>query len=170
MRISPKLVRWMTMAALATVMLGGVTGCKWFKKGDKGDYALAPEMRPLEVPPDLTRPNTGAAAELPNTASALTTAAPATAPSNTGFRVDAPREEVFAKLEPLLKSTEGLTISSSAPLLSVYDVNYAGSNFLVRVMAVEGGSSVSAVDPRGVAAAGEAPVKLIAILKAALGG
>jgi hypothetical protein len=54
-------------------------------------------------------------------------------------------------------------------LLGSYDVNYEGSNFLVRVVAVEAGSYVSAVDPRGLPATGSAP-KLMAALKAKLGG
>lgn len=170
MRLSSKLVRPLAMIALASFVVVGVSGCKWFRKSDRGDYALAPEARPLEVPPDLNLPDTSGAAKLPNTASALTTSAPSTAPSASGFRVNGSRDEVFAKLGPLLKATEGLTVSSSAPLLGVYDVTYGGGNFLVRVVAMEGGAYVSAVDPRGLPAAGEGPTKLIAALKAQLGG
>ena len=56
-----------------------------------------------------------------------------------------------------------------AQLLGAYDVAYEGSNFLVRVTAVEAGVYVSAVDPRGLPAAGAAPGKVIAALKAKLG-
>ena len=170
MRVSRNFVRPLAMLALVACVMAGVTGCKWFRKSDRGDYALAPEARPLEVPPDLNLPDTSGAAKLPNTASALTTSAPAPAVSATGFRTSGSRDEVFAKLGPLLQATEGLTVSSSAPLLGVYDVTYGGGNFLVRVAAVEGGAYVSAVDPRGLPASGEAPAKLMAALKAQLGG
>lgn len=170
MLLSHKLVRPLAVIALASLVVTGVSGCKWFHKGDRGDYALAPEARPLEVPPDLNLPDTSGAAKLPATASALTTAAPATATSSTGFHASGSRDEVFAKLGPLLAATEGLTVSSNAPLLGVYDVTYGGGNFLVRVSATEGGAYVSAVDPRGLPATGDAPVKLIAALKAQLGG
>lgn len=169
MRFPSKFVRPLAMIALASFMVAGVAGCKWFRKGDRGDYALAPEARPLEVPPDLNLPDTSGASKLPSTASALTTSAPPAAVSGTGFQTGGSRDEVFAKLGPLLSATEGLTVSSSAPLLGVYDVTYGGGNFLVRVTAVEGGAYVSAVDPRGLPATGEAPAKLIAALKAKLG-
>ena len=45
-----------------------------------------------------------------------------------------------------------------------------GANFLVRVSKVDAGTYVSAVDPRGLPAAGEGPAKVLAALKAALGG
>lgn len=170
MRLSPKFVRPLAMIALASFVVVGVSGCKWFRKSDRGDYALSPETRPLEVPPDLNLPDTSGAARLPNTASALSTSAPVAAAPSTGFRASGSRDEVFAKLGPLLSATEGLTVSSSAPLLGVYDVTYGGGNFLVRVAATEGGAYVSAVDPRGLPAAGEGPTKLIAALKAQLGG
>ena len=59
-------------------------------------------------------------------------------------------------------------LASRAQLLGSYDVAYEGSNFLVRVVAVDAGAYISAVDPRGLPATAEAPVKLIATLKAKL--
>ena len=76
---------------------------------------------------------------------------------------------MFAKVGDALAATEGVTIASKAQLLGTYDVNYAGSNFLVRVTKVESGVYVSAVDPRGMPATHEAATKLVAALKAALG-
>jgi hypothetical protein len=55
MRQSVSTVRVLSYALLAVAVAAGTTGC--FKRGVKGDYALAPEMRPLEVPPDLNLPN-----------------------------------------------------------------------------------------------------------------
>ena len=78
------------------------------------------------------------------------------------------RDEVFNNLGTALGAVDGVTIASRAPLLGTYDVSYEGSNFLLRVASVETGTYVSAVDPRGIAAAGPAPAKLVAQLKAAL--
>ena len=69
----------------------------------------------------------------------------------------------------VLRATEGVTVASKAQLLGTYDVNYADTNFLVRVTKVEAGVYVSAVDPRGMPATSAAAVKLIAALKTALG-
>ena len=58
-----------TVRVFSLVLLGVVTavatsGC-FFKRGARGDYALAPEARPLEVPPDLNLPNTAGSAPIP---------------------------------------------------------------------------------------------------------
>ena len=67
-----------------------------------------------------------------------------------------------------LEGIAGVAIATRAQVLGSYDVSYQGSDFLVRVSEVEGGAYVSAVDPRGVPATGEAAVQLIAALQAAL--
>jgi uncharacterized lipoprotein len=165
MRSHSSFLRPLAIAALAIAVLG-VTGCKWFRKGNP-DYAMSAETRPLEVPPDLNLPNTAGAMQLPPTGAPTTPQGVAS--SATGFNVPGPRDEVFAKVGDALAGVEGLTIASRAQLLGSYDVAYEGSNFLVRVVAVEAGTYVSAVDPRGLPAAGSAP-KLMAALKAKLGG
>jgi uncharacterized lipoprotein len=178
MRFSSSLSRSLALALLA-VSIAGLSGCKWFKKGAKGDYALSPEMRPLEVPPDLNLPTTSGAMQIPPAAGQATAAAPgtgaaaaatATAPVSGGFNVAGSRDEVFAKVGDALGGIEGVAIASRAQLLGTYDVAYEGSNFLVRVVGVEAGAYVSAVDPRGLPATGEAATKLMAELKAKLGG
>lgn len=166
MRSYSPFLRPLAFAALAIAVLG-VTGCKWFRKGNP-DYAMSAETRPLEVPPDLNLPNTAGAMKLPPVGGQVA-ATQSAAASATGFNVAGPRDEVFAKVGEALAGVDGLTIATRAQLLGSYDVNYEGSNFLVRVVAVEAGSYVSAVDPRGLPAAGSAP-KLIAALKAKLGG
>jgi hypothetical protein len=166
MRSTSSFLRPLALATLAIAVLG-VSGCKWFRKGNP-DYALSAETRPLEVPPDLNLPNTAGAMKLP-AVGAAPTASQTAAASATGFNVAGTREEVFAKVGDALGGIEGLTIASKAQLLGSYDVAYEGSNFLVRVVGVEAGAYVSAVDPRGLPAAGSAP-KLIAALKAKLGG
>jgi len=157
-------------AAMLVAFLGG---CHWFGK-DSDLYTAEP--RPLEVPPDLDRPNEEAAMKLPATASGQAAAATSTstvaagAATPLGFTVPGERDDIFNKVGDALGKVEGLTVASRAVLLGTYDVNYAGSDFLVRVTKVDAGVYISAVDPRGLPATGEAPVKLIEALKVALGG
>ena len=166
MRSTFPIPRPLAIAVLAIAVLG-VSGCKWFKKGNP-DYALSAEARPLEVPPDLNLPNTAGAMKLPPVAGEVSTQAGAVA-STTGFNVAGARDDVFARLGAALDGTEGVTVANRSQLLGTYDVTYEGSNFLVRVVAVEAGTYVSAIDPRGLPATGSAP-KLVAALKARLGG
>jgi uncharacterized lipoprotein len=157
------------LAVTAVAMLGG---CSWFSKGPKGDYALAAEERPLEVPPDLTLPDTAGAMALPPASAQARPqaagAAPASSPS--GFTMAGTRDAAFDQVGTALAGIEGVTIASKAQLLGTFDVDYQGSKFLVRVVAVQGGAYVSAVDPRGVPATDAAAVQLVAALKAKLGG
>jgi uncharacterized lipoprotein len=162
--------RLVTIALITAAMLA-TSGCSWFRRENKL-YAGDPTSRPLEVPPDLDQPRTEGAVTIPGapaTASATASAAPVAGVSS-GFTVAGTRDDVFAKVGDALGKVEGLTIASRAQMLGVYDVSYAGSNFLIRVSAVEAGAYVSAVDPRGQPATGEAATKAIAALKAALGG
>lgn len=173
MRQSVSTVRVLSCALLAVAVAAGTTGC--FKRGAKGDYALAPEMRPLEVPPDLNVPAGAGGNQVPTLSAATKPAAPAApaaaaapAAGNSGFTIPGGKEEAFAKVGTALEGVDGVTIASRAQLLGSYDVAYEGSNFLVRVVAVDAGAYISAVDPRGLPATAEAPVKLIAALKAKL--
>ncbi|SBV35904.1 conserved exported hypothetical protein [uncultured Stenotrophomonas sp.] len=166
MRHSRTAVRALSLALLAVATTVTATGCH---RGARGDYALAPEMRPLEVPPDLNLPNTAGASQVPTLASATRPAAQA-APAQGGFTVSGSRDEVFGKVGTALEAIDGVTIASRAQLLGSYDVAYEGSNFLVRVVAVDAGAYVSAVDPRGIPATDAAAVKLVDALKARLGG
>jgi len=166
MRHSRTAVRALSLALLAVATTVTATGCH---RGARGDYALAPEMRPLEVPPDLNLPNTAGASQVPALASATRPAAQA-APAQGGFTVGGSRDEVFGKVGTALEAIDGVTIASRAQLLGSYDVAYEGSNFLVRVVAVDAGAYVSAVDPRGIPATDAAAVKLVDALKARLGG
>ncbi len=157
-------VRVFSLLVLGVVTAVATSGC-FFKRGARGDYALAPEARPLEVPPDLNLPNTSGATAIPALASATKPAAAAN-----GFTVSGSRDEVFGKVGDALAGVEGLTIASRAQLLGSYDVAYEGSNFLVRVVATDAGAYVSAVHPRGLPATDAAATKLVAALKTKLGG
>lgn len=167
MRLSVSIPR-LVIAAVVVATLA--SGCSWFRKDSKL-YAQNPESRPLEVPPDLDVPSTESAMKIPATASATLPAAPAaSAASANGFTVVGTRDDIFTKVGDALGKVEGLTVASRAQVLGVYDVNYQDMNFLVRVSAVEAGVYVSVVDPRGLPASGEAPAKVLAALKTALGG
>ena len=167
-----RLARASVAMLLAFTVVALLGGCSWFRKGAKGDYALSAEARPLEVPPDLNLPDTSGAMALPPTAAAAqqAAAAAATPASATAFTVAGTHEEVFGQVGAVLESLDGLTIASRSQLLGTYDVSYQGANFLVRVAAVEGGVYVAAVDPRGVAASGDAPKQVIAAVRAKIAG
>lgn len=160
-------------AIAATALVATVAGCSWFSK-DTG-YQLAAEARPLEVPPDLDVPDTSGAMEIPGQAAPASVmrsslGQPTATQAASGFTVAGERDAMFDRVGEVLERTEGVQIASRARVLGAYDVSYGGSNFLVRVSDGQGGVYVSAVDPRGVPATGEAALALIATLKAALGG
>ncbi len=162
--------RYIAVALLAVAVVGA-SGCKWFRK-DNEVYKLSAEERPLEIPPDLDRPSTDAAMNLPASVTASQVAAQRgnnTAASPVGFSVSGSRDDVFNKVGEVLAATSGATVASKAQILGTYDVDYEGSKFLIRITQISGGTYVSAVDPRGLPASGEAPVKLMAALKAGLG-
>lgn len=170
MSVRPHVLRTGVLTALAVAVLA-TSGCSWFRK-ENALYAAAPENRPLEVPPDLDRPGTAGAMVVPEqtgSASRSDMGAPAAA-SHVGFAVPVERDAVYAQVGQVLAATEGLDVVSSAQLLGTYDVSYEGSNFMVRIVPTEGGSFVSAVDPRGQPAQGDAARKLMEVLGAQIGG
>src|SRR5690554_7487440 len=168
----PYVLRTAALSALVVAVLA-TSGCGWFRK-ENALYAQAPENRPLEVPPDLDRPRATGALATPDQPTSVTRSdmqAGAGAPAaGTGFAVAGDRDAVFAQVGEVLAATEGLTVVNSAQLLGTYDVNYDGSNFMIRIARTEAGSQVSAVDPRGQPAQGEEPRRLVAALRAQLGG
>lgn len=164
-------MRFPIRATLAVALAGtllATSGCGWFRKGDRlyaGDVA----NRPLEVPPDLDLPR--GATSAPAMASAVRPGAPAagsTSGTPVGFTIPGSRDAVFARVGTALESIDGVTVTSRSQVVGAFDVGYAGSNFLVRVSDTEAGAYISAVDPRGVAAAGDAPARLMDALQAAL--
>lgn len=170
MRLSPRLNRMalaLAMAALAT----GVGGCKMF--GKKSElYTQSVESRPLEVPPDLDRPSADRAMTLPASGGSVSAStmnnAGAGSAAPIGFNAAGDRDAIFAKVGEVLAATSGVTVVNRAQILGTYDVDYMGAKFLVRVTKVGDGAYVSAVDPRGLPPTGDAPVKLIAAIKAAI--
>lgn len=165
---SSRVVRTSAALLLGFTVVAVLGGCSMFRKGARGDYALSQEQRPLEVPPDLNLPDTSGAMAVPSASAGRAPLAAAPSASPSGFTVSGERDQVFTSVGTALEGIEGLTIASRAQLLGSYDVSYQGESFLVRVAAVQGGSYVSAVDPRGVPATGAAAVQAIAALQAAL--
>lgn len=82
MRVSSPYLRPLALSVLAVAALG-MSGCKWFNKAN-ANYAQTGESRPLEVPPDLTLPNTAGAMQLPPPAGTAPSTGAAVA-SSTGF-------------------------------------------------------------------------------------
>jgi len=158
--------RTAALALLAVAVLG-TAGCHWFHRGDVDTYRNSPESRPLEVPPDLDRPDTSSAMAIPSTGSAVRSQVGV---QSGGFTVPGERDAIFAKVGDALAAIPGVTIVTRAPLLGSYDVSYEGSDFLVRLVQSGDVVQVSAVDPRGVAANGPSQQKLLAAIRAALGG
>ncbi|MFN3702184.1 hypothetical protein [Thermomonas sp.] len=160
-----------TLAAplVAVLLVGGLSGCHWFKKKNEL-YTQSAEARPLEVPPDLDRPAADKAMALPSvgTSSVTASAAVPAAVAPLGFNAAGDRDAVFAKVGDVLGATSGVQIASKAEILGTYDVDYMGAKFLVRVTKAGDGTYVSAVDPRGLPPSGEAAGKLIGLLKAAI--
>ncbi|NEL40862.1 MAG: hypothetical protein G3W69_24135, partial [Xanthomonas perforans] len=108
MRHSVSPVRVLSLALLATATVAATSGCSWFHKGARGDYALAPEARPLEVPPDLNLPDTSGAMKVPTLASTTQqNNTPPSASANSGFTVPGERDEVFAKVGAALAEIPG---------------------------------------------------------------
>lgn len=161
----------MSRAAIAGVLLVGLvamSGCSWLRK-DNSLYTA--DTRPLEVPPDLEAAGAAAAVDAPaGPVTASGTVAAASAASTTGFTMTEGRDEAYARIDSALTGMDGVTVVSRAKLLGAFDVNYQETNFLIRVSASQGGAYVSAVDPRGMPAGGEAAGQLVTALKAAVGG
>lgn len=163
----------MSRAAIAGVLLVSLvamSGCSWLRK-DNSLYTA--DSRPLEVPPDLEVKGASAAADAPAgpvTASGTVDAARAGSNANTGFKMAEGSDGAYARIDAALSGIEGVTIVNRAKVLGAFDVNYRDANFLIRVTDSEGGSYVSAVDPRGTPANDEAAVQLVTALKSAIGG
>ena len=67
----------LVLAVIASCLLAG---CGWFNRNKKDDaYKTSVQERPLEVPPDLDRPNMAGALTIPNVGAAAPAAVPADA-------------------------------------------------------------------------------------------
>lgn len=166
MRQNVLTARAVGMFALAGILALGLTACG--RGGIKAEFAKAPDQRSLEIPPELAVAGTAGPVSSVS-ASQVARPAPVAAQAG-GFTVSGERDAVYARVGALLEGIQGLTIANRAQLLGSYDVAYQDSNFLVRVVAVDAGVYVSAVDPRGLPATGAAAEAVLAALKSGLQG
>lgn len=161
----------LAIAGLALGTLVATSGCGWFSRSNEL-YAMAPEDRPLEVPPEMAAVEglgeDGGVGTV--TASGTVAAAQQSRQAVTGFTVEGERSEVFAAVDATLSAMEGVEITSRAELLGAFDLQYQGSNFLVRVTEAAEGVQVSAVDPRGAPATGPAVEALMTAVEAGVAG
>jgi uncharacterized lipoprotein len=123
-----------SLALIACVL--GTSGCKWLR--GSSPYAESPENRPLEVPPDLTLPNTTQAMRVPELAA-----------RSAAFQVADSKASVWRRVGVALERIDGVSISERAEVAGAYNVGYQGESFLVRVGEEGGQSRVSAVSADG---------------------
>jgi uncharacterized lipoprotein len=147
--------------ALIALLLA-TAGCSWWR--GRSGYESSPENRPLEVPPDLDTPSTDPGMQIPATAGSNPAAA-----AGRSFVVADATDSAWRRLGVALERIDGVTIDSRAELLSVYNVTYRGSSFLVKVAAEGEGSRISTVDAGGQELGSGAAANLLALLKERLG-
>ena len=141
MNSNSRAIRPLLLVGVATLALAALSGCSWIK--NKTHYQASKESNPLEVPPDLDRPDTSSATSLP----VASTAGPPQAAGNDRLPVAA--SEAYPKVGEILAATPGVTINGKAEALSSYDVTYKGESFLLRVLDATGGSRLVALSADG---------------------
>lgn len=130
----------------------GVSGCKWMR--GTSPYAESPENRPLEVPPDLSLPNTTQAMRVPDVAA-----------RSAAFQVADSKASVWRRVGVALERIDGVSIGERAEVAGAYNVTYRGESFLVRVGEDGSQSRVSAVSAEGREATSAAATHLLGQLK-----
>ncbi len=146
------------LVAIALVSAGG---CSWFKHKSKANYATSVENRPLEVPPDLSVPDTSAATTLP---AASLLGGPKTV-STAGFATKGSANAVWDKVGKILDKTDGVTMTGRAEAITSFDVTYEGQSFLIRVESSGTGSRVAAISPDGLELKEGPAAKLLAMVE-----
>ena len=145
------------IASLAIVVAS--SGCSWIK--NKTNYQSSKEGNPLEVPPDLDRPDTSAATSMPTASSAGVVQA-----SGSRFgHLPVAAAEAFPKVGEILASTPGVVVNGRADALNSYDVTYKGESFLLRVLDATGGSRLVALSADGRMLNSGAPAELMVAIK-----
>ena len=142
MNSNSRAIRPLLLVGVATLALAAVSGCSWIK--NKTHYQSSKETNPLEVPPDLDRPDTSSATALPVASGAG--APPSVASAG---RLAMPASDAYPKIGEILAATPGVTVNGKAEALSSYDVSYKGASFLLRVLDATGGSRLVALSPDG---------------------
>mgnify|MGYP001024955755 CR=1 FL=1 len=161
----PVLIGMLAVALVAT------SGCGWFRS-KKEPYKTAPENRPLEVPPDLDRPNTDPSMQIPATGAQAGGKSPAAggAPlaQASQFVLDDAIDSAWRRVGLALERMDGVKVGSRSEALGTVETTYGGQTFLVRLRAQDGATTVSAVAPDGRALGDGPAAELLAQLQARL--
>jgi uncharacterized lipoprotein len=147
--------------ALAASLLA-LSGCSWFRSASP--YAQSPENRPLEVPPDLSLPNTTQAMRVP---AATTPAAPAAAAS-AAFVIADSKASAWRRVGLALDRIEGVVIGERVELVGAYNITFRGESLLVRAAEEGQGARISAVTSDGREATTSAAAALLGELRTRL--
>jgi hypothetical protein len=152
--------RTLLLAGIAAMAILSAGGCSWLHH--KSDYKASREANPLEIPPELDRPDTSSSTALP-------VASSVSAPRSTGEgRLAMAASEAFPKVGEALAAIDGVVVNGRTEALNSYDVSYKGENFLVRVLDASGGSRMVALSSDGRLLNTGAPAELMAAIKAKL--
>ena len=145
-----------------------LTGCSWFRR--EAPYLDSTESRPLEVPPDLVLPSSGAALQIPPAAAGSAVpgeAPPAVASPATTFTITDTAENAFRRVGLALGRIDGVSAKPVAALSS-HEVSYRGQSFLVRLAAQGEVVKVDAISPAGEVVTGGVAGELLGALRARL--
>lgn len=167
---NPTQLRAAVVAVISLAVLSA-SGCSWFRA--KTGYENSPESRPLEIPPDLDRPAADPTMEVPAVSGAPAAGAsgavrPVALPSQAFVVADTP-DSVWTRLGIALQRIEGVAVGEAAQLLSVYNVNFDGENFLIKIAPSGEGTRISAVSQDGKEIDSGAGAKLLGLLRQRLG-
>ena len=110
-RFSSSSGRAATLVAALTALAACSTSFDTLVPDRRPDYRQSKPGQRLEVPPDLSLPNTSGASQVPTLASAARPSQ-AAQPAQGGFTLSGSRDEVFGKVGAALESTAGVTIAS----------------------------------------------------------
>jgi hypothetical protein len=163
MTATPRATRPLLLIGVAVLAIATASsGCSWLR--NKTNYQASKEVSPLEVPPDLDRPDTSAATAMP----VASTAGPAPSTGTSGGRLTMSAADAYPKIGDALAATPGVVVNGRAEALSSYDVTYKGESFLLRVLDSTGGSRLVALSADGRLLNTGAAAELMAAIKAKL--
>jgi uncharacterized lipoprotein len=149
--------------ALAASLLA-LSGCSWFRSASP--YSQSPEDRPLEVPPDLSLPNTTQAMRVP--AATTPTAAAAPTAASAAFVIADSKASAWRRVGLALDRIEGVVIGERVELVGAYNITFRGESLLVRAAEEGQGARISAVTSDGREATTSAAAALLGELRTRL--
>ena len=174
MTASPSFTRPLLIAVIGVALLTQ-GGCVWLraKFANTAVYESSEQGNPLEVPPDLDRPNTAAGIAIPdvtpNPMTQGTPAAPVAAVAADGFVLADTVESAFRRVGVALGKIDGVTLGESAEAAGTHAVTFQGTPMLIRVEAAGEGARIFAAGTDGTPLTSGPAATLLATLKARLG-